>query len=101
MTGRTLLIALIAAALYAAVLTASASADQHRVRVTLVTGQVLVITVNVPPGGSVAGSLPPLGAPVQSVVDLGPVATPTPPPAPQVPTPTVPSVPAPSPPSVP
>jgi murein DD-endopeptidase MepM/ murein hydrolase activator NlpD len=93
MTGRRLLIALIAAALYAAVLTASASADQHRVRVTLVTGQVLVITVNVPPGGSVAGSLPPLGAPVQSVVDLGPVATPTPPPAPQVPAPTVPSVP--------
>src|SRR3954463_14645477 len=99
MTGRTLLIALIAAALYAAVLTASASADQHRARVTLVTGQVLVVTVNVPPGGSIAASLPPLGAPVPSVVDLGPVATPTPPPAPQVPTPTVPQVPGVTPPS--
>ena len=41
MTGRKLLIALMAAVLYAAVLTTSASADQHRVRVTLVTGQVL------------------------------------------------------------
>src|SRR3954447_5272833 len=99
MTGRRLLIALIAAALYAGVLAASASADQHRARVTLVTGQVLVVTVNVPPGGSIAASLPPLGAPVQSVVDLGPVATPTPPPAPQVPTPTVPQVPGVTPPS--
>src|SRR3954463_11250400 len=99
MTGRTLLIALIAASLYAAVLTTSADADQHRVRVTLVTGQVLTLTVNVPPGGSVAASLPALPAPVQSVVDLGAIATPTPIPTPQLPapTPTVPSVTGPTP----
>ena len=99
MTGRKLLIALLAAALYAAVLTASANADQHRVRVTLITGQVLTLTVNVPPGGSAASSLPPLPAPVQSVVDLGAIATPTPIPTPQVPapTPTVPSVTSPTP----
>src|SRR4051812_9985821 len=93
MTGRRLLIALVAAALYAGVLATSASADQHRVQVTLVTGQVLVLTVDVPPGGSIAGSLPALPAPVKSIVDLGAVATPTPPPAPQVPAPTAPSVP--------
>src|SRR4051794_26522285 len=93
MTGRRLLIALLAAALYAGVLATSASADQHRVQVTLVTGQVLVLTVDVPPGGSIAGSLPALPAPVKSIVDLGAVATPTPPPAPQVPAPTAPSVP--------
>jgi transglycosylase-like protein with SLT domain/peptidase M23-like protein len=93
MTGRRLLIALLAAALYAGVLATSASADQHRVQVTLVTGQVLVLTVNVPAGGSVAASLPSLPAPVKSVVDLGPIATPTVPPTPQVPAPTVPSVP--------
>src|SRR5437870_10108318 len=87
MTGRKLLIALMAAVLYAALLATSASADQHRVRVTLVTGQVLTLTVDVPPGGSVAASLPPLGAPVQSVVDLGPVATTTPIPTPALPTP--------------
>src|SRR3954451_22412619 len=55
MTGRRLLIALIAAALYAGVLAASASADQHRARVTLVTGQVLVVTVNVPPAARRSG----------------------------------------------
>jgi murein DD-endopeptidase MepM/ murein hydrolase activator NlpD len=99
MTGRKLLIALMAAALYAAVLTTSAHADQHRVQVTLVTGQVLVLTVEVPAGGSIAAALPPLGAPVKSVVDLGAVATPTPIPTPQlpVPTPTVPSTTSPTP----
>jgi murein DD-endopeptidase MepM/ murein hydrolase activator NlpD len=95
MTGRKMLIALLAAVLYAAVLATSASADQHRVRVTLVTGQVITLTVDVPPGGSVSGSLPPLGAPVQSVVDLGPVASATPIPTPTLPAPT-PTVPAPS-----
>jgi hypothetical protein len=90
MTGRRpVLIALLAAALYAGVLVASASAEVHQVRVTLVTGQVMTLNVDVPPGGSAAGSLPALPAPVQSVVDLGPVATPTPtatvPPAPTVP----------------
>jgi len=99
MTGRKLLIALMAAALYAAVLTTSAHADQHQVRVTLVTGQVLTLTVNVPPGGSVSAALPALPAPVKSIVDLGTIATPTPVATPQlpVPTPTVPSVKTPTP----
>src|SRR3954466_10334759 len=93
MTGRRpVVIALLAAALYAGVLVASASAQMHQVRVTLVTGQVMTLNVDVPPGGSAASSLPALSAPVQSVVDVGPVATPAPPP-PVAPAPTVPPVP--------
>jgi murein DD-endopeptidase MepM/ murein hydrolase activator NlpD len=90
MTGRKLLrIALAAAALYAAVLVASASAEMHRVQVTLVTGQVLTVTVDVPAGTPVQQvQIPGLPAPVQNIVDLGPISTPTP-----VPTPTVPAVP--------
>src|SRR4051812_12560944 len=95
MTGRKLLIAITAAALYAVVLVATASAQEHRVRVTLVTGQVMTLTVDVPPGGSVSSALPALPAPVKSVVDLGAIATPTPVPTVPVPTPTVPSVPTP------
>jgi hypothetical protein len=101
MTGRKLLIALLSAALYAVVLVASASAELHRVQVTLVTGEVITTTVDVPPGGTVSASqIPGLPAPAQSVVDLGPVATPTPeatvPPAPTVPAvPEVPEVKAP------
>ncbi|MEA2283206.1 MAG: hypothetical protein QOK21_3813 [Solirubrobacteraceae bacterium] len=103
MTGRTpVRIALLAAVLYAAVLVASASAEMHQVRVTLVTGQVMTLNVDVPSGGSAASSLPALSAPVQSVVDLGPIATPTPvptaPPAPTVPpAPSVTGTPTPSP----
>jgi Transglycosylase SLT domain/Peptidase family M23 len=93
MTSRKLLIAITAAVLYAAVLVATASAQEHRVQVTLVTGQVMTLTVDVPPGGSVASALPALPAPVKSVIDLGPIATPTPVPTVPVPTPTVPSVP--------
>jgi hypothetical protein len=89
MTGRKLLIALLAAALYAAVLVASASADQHRVRVTLVGGQVMTLTVDVPAGTPVANALPALPGPVAGVEDLGPIETPTPSPTPQLPIPTV------------
>jgi Transglycosylase SLT domain len=93
MTGRKLLIALFAAALYAGILATSASAEVHRVQVTLVTGQVVNTTVDVPPGASVSSvQIPGLPAPVKSVVDLGPVATPTA--VPTVPaTPTAPAVP--------
>ena len=60
----------------------------HRVQVTLVTGQVLTVTVDVPPGTPVTQvQIPGLPAPVQNIVDLGPIATPTP-----VATPTVPPV---------
>lgn len=88
MIGRKLLIALAAAALYAVVLVATASAEMHRVQVTLVTGQVLTVTVDVPAGTPVTQvQIPGLPAPVQNIVDLGPIATPTP-----VATPTVPPV---------
>jgi murein DD-endopeptidase MepM/ murein hydrolase activator NlpD len=79
MTSRKLLtIATAAAALYAVVLVASASAALHRVQVTLVTGQTLVVTVDVPPGTPIQQvQIPGLPAPVQEIVDLGPVETPT------------------------
>ena len=68
-------IALVSTALYAAVVVATASAELHQVRVTLVTGQVLTMTVDVPPGGTASAShLPGLPAPVQSIEDLGPIA---------------------------
>ena len=90
MTSRKLLtIATAAAALYAVVLVASASAALHRVQVTLVTGQTLTLTVDVPPGTPIQQvQIPGLPAPVQEIVDLGPVETPTP-------VPTVPPVDAP------
>jgi len=101
MTTRKLSIAIVAAALYAVVLVTSAQAALHRVQVTLVTGQTLTMTVDVPPGTSVSQlQIPGLPAPVQQIVDLGPVATPTPTPAaPAVETPQagVPAVKAPTP----
>jgi hypothetical protein len=93
MTGRKLLIALCAAALYAGIVATSASAEVHRVQVTLVTGEVMTTTVDVPPGASVSSvQIPGLPAPVKSVVDLGPVATPTADPTVTA-TPTAPAVP--------
>jgi murein DD-endopeptidase MepM/ murein hydrolase activator NlpD len=92
MTSRKLLtIATTAAALYAVVLVASASAALHRVQVTLVTGQTLTLTVDVPAGTPVQQvQIPGLPAPVQDIVDLGPVEVPTPvPTAPPVETPAV------------
>jgi hypothetical protein len=78
MRRRTLLTALAAAALYAVVVT-SASAELHRLAVKLTNGQSVELTVDVPAGTSVQDvALPPLPAPVDSVVDLGPVSTPTP-----------------------
>jgi len=103
MIGRKLLIALAAAALYAVVLVASASAELRQVRVTLVNGQILTLTVDVPEGTSVDElEIPGLPADVQTIEDLGPVATPTPSPTatadptPQAPTPT-PGAPTPTP----
>ena len=101
MIRRKLLIALVTAGLYA-LLTTVASAEMHRVQVTLVTGEVLTVTVDVPPGTPVSEiQIPGLPAPVASITDLGPVATPTPVPTPElpVPTPQLPSVPTPSGPS--
>src|SRR6478609_7683149 len=102
MTLRPLRTAVLAAALYAVVLVSTASAELHQVRVTLVTGQVLTYTVDVAPGSTAtAGQLPPLPAPLKMIEDLGPIATPTPVPTPQlpqvpVPTPTLPNLPNPT-----
>ena len=92
MTSRKLLtIATASAALYAVVLVASASAALHRVQVTLVTGQTLTLTVDVPAGTPIQQvQIPGLPAPVQEIVDLGPVEVPTP--APTVPPVDVPEV---------
>jgi Transglycosylase SLT domain/Peptidase family M23 len=100
MTRRKLLIALATAGLYALLVT-NASAELHRLQVTLVTGQTIVVTVDVPPGVSPTSvTIPGLPAPAQSITDLGPVATPTPEPTPQlpsVPNPTQSATPTPSP----
>ena len=81
MRRRKLVIALAAAAVFG-VLVVPASAELHRVSVTLVTGQTLTLTVDVPPGASVESiEIPGLPAPVQSISDLGPVATATPTPS--------------------
>jgi hypothetical protein len=81
MRRRKLLITLAAAAMFG-FLVVPASAELHRVTVTLVTGQSMTLTVDVPPGASVESiEIPGLPAPVQSIVDHGPVATPTPTPS--------------------
>jgi hypothetical protein len=78
MRRRKLVITLAAAAMFG-FLVVPASAELHKVTVTLVTGEKLTLTVDVPPGATVDSiEIPGLPAPVQSVVDLGPVATPTP-----------------------
>jgi hypothetical protein len=77
---RPLAVALAASAFYAGVFVTAAHAEMHYVRVTLVTGQQLTITVEVPPGTPVDQiQIPGLPAPVSSIVDLGSTeTTPTP-----------------------
>jgi hypothetical protein len=78
MRRRKLVIMLAAAAMFG-LFVVPASAELHRVTVTLVTGEKLTMTIDVPKGATVETiEIPGLPAPVQSVVDLGPVATPTP-----------------------
>ena len=73
-------IALATSAFYAGVFVTTAHAEMHYVRVTLVTGQQLTITVDVPPGTPVDQiQIPGLPAPIASIVDLGSVeSTPSP-----------------------
>jgi murein DD-endopeptidase MepM/ murein hydrolase activator NlpD len=92
MNRRPIAIALAATTMYAGVLVATAAAETHYVRVTLVTGQQLTVTIDVPAGTPVDQvTIPGLPAPVASIVDLGvadgtptpdpttaPTATPTP-----------------------
>jgi hypothetical protein len=83
---RPLAIALATSAFYAGIFVTAAQAEMHYVRVTLVTGQQLTITVEVPAGTPVDQvQIPGLPAPVASIVDLGsadstpvPTATSTP-----------------------
>src|SRR3954447_23729032 len=79
-SNRPIAIALAASALYSGVLVAEARADMHYVRVTLITGQQLTVTVDVPDGTPVDQvQIPGLPAPVASIVDLGSAeGTPTP-----------------------
>jgi hypothetical protein len=57
---------------------APASAELHRVSVTLVTGQTLTMTIDVAPGTSIETlEIPGLPAPAQSITDLGVVPVPT------------------------
>ena len=105
MIRRPFLTAAVAAALYATVLVSTASAQLHNVRVTLVTGEVMTLQVEVPEGATAtAAQIPPLPAPTQTIEDLGPVQVPTVVPTPQVPqvplptaTPQVPNLPVPTP----
>jgi outer membrane biosynthesis protein TonB len=84
---RPLAVALAASAFYAGVFVTAAHAEMHYVRVTLVTGQQLTITVEVPPGTPVDQiQIPGLPAPVSSIVDLGPTETTPTPTATQAPT---------------
>jgi hypothetical protein len=92
MRRRKLVIALAAAALFG-MLVVPAAAELRRVSVMLVTGETLTMAVDVPPGSSVQSiQIPGLPAPVQSITDLGPVATPTPVPEPTA-VPTAPATP--------
>jgi len=77
---RPIAVALAASAFYAGVFVTAAQAEMHYVRVTLVTGQELTITVEIPPGTPVDQvQIPGLPAPVASIVDLGSTeTTPTP-----------------------
>src|SRR4051794_28412733 len=79
-------IALAASAFYAGIFVTNAKAEMHYVRVTLVTGQQLTISVDIPPGTPVDQlQIPGLPAPVASIVDLGSTdSTPTPTAAPTV-----------------
>src|SRR3954454_3475048 len=84
---RPIAIALAASAFYAGVFVTAAHAEMHYVRVTLVTGQQLTITVEVPSGTPVDQvQIPGLPAPVASIVDLGSTDTTPTPTATQAPT---------------
>src|SRR3954447_16081932 len=79
-------IALAASAFYAGIFVTNAEAEMHYVRVTLVTGQQITITVDIPPGTPVDQlQIPGLPAPIASIVDLGSTdSTPTPTAAPTI-----------------
>jgi murein DD-endopeptidase MepM/ murein hydrolase activator NlpD len=84
---RPLAVALAASAFYAGVFVTAAHAEMHYVRVTLVTGQQLTITVEIPPGTPVDQiQIPGLPAAVSSIVDLGSTETTPTPTATQAPT---------------
>src|SRR4029453_1779710 len=89
-SSRPLAVALAASAFYAGVFVTAAHAEMHYVRVTLVTGQQLTVTVDVPPGTPVDQlQIPGLPAPVAPIVALGSVESTPAPSATQAPTVTI------------
>src|SRR3954451_18209857 len=79
---RPVAIALAASAFYAGIFVTTAHAEMHYVRVTLVTGQQITITVDIPPGTPVSQlQIPGLPAATASIFDLAPTAPPPAPPA--------------------
>ena len=103
MTFRPLLTAVLATAIYAVILVGTASAEQHRVRVTLANGDVVTLTLDVAQGATATlAQLPPLPSPPTSIEDLGPDPgadgrPDAPASAGSDPTPTVPNLPVPTP----
>src|SRR5215217_6880929 len=92
MTRRPLLTAVLATALYAVILVGTASAEPHRVRVTLLDGTATTVVIDLAQGASATVSqLPPLPTPPKSIEDLGPIQVPT-----AIPTPQLPQVPIPT-----
>src|SRR3954470_6240730 len=84
-TKRKLIIGLIACAVFGAGIGASvmpASAEQRTLLVTLVTGQTLTVTVDVPPGTPMNQSnTPGIPPPIASLSEVPPPPPPPPPPA--------------------
>src|SRR5690349_22349755 len=65
-------IALATSAFYAGIFVTNAHAEMHYLRVTLVTGQQITVTADIPPGTPVDQiQIPGLPAPIASIVDLG------------------------------
>src|SRR3954471_21197802 len=76
-TRRPVAIALATSAFYAGIFVTTASAEMHYLRVTLVTGQQLTVTADIPAGTPVDQiQIPGLPAPIASIVDLGSTARP-------------------------
>src|SRR3954471_3783590 len=71
-TRRPVAIALATSAFYAGIFVTTASAEMHYLRVTLVTGQQITVTADIPPDTPVDQiQIPGLPAPIASIVDLG------------------------------
>jgi len=71
-TRRPFAIALATSAFYAGIFVTNANAEMHYLRVTLVTGQQITVTADIPAGTPADQiQIPGLPAPISSIVDLG------------------------------